>query len=96
MRTTLNIDDKLARRAKVHAAETSQTLTAVIEAALRDALDRANDERPPTLAPSDDPFGNGLPFPTWDGGGIPEGFDTSSNAAMLEFIEALEAADGDS
>lgn len=95
MRTTLNLDDKLARRAKVRAAETSQTLTALIEGALRDALDRPTDERPRTLSPSEDRFGNGLPFPTWDGGGMPEGFDTSSTSAMIEFLEGLEAADGD-
>lgn len=38
MRTTLNLDDQLMRRIKKHAAETGQTVTRVIEAALRESL----------------------------------------------------------
>ena len=35
MRTTLNFDERLLREAKKHAAETGQTLTALIERSLR-------------------------------------------------------------
>jgi hypothetical protein len=38
MRTTLDIDDTLHRRAKELAARTGRSLTSVIEDALRDAL----------------------------------------------------------
>jgi len=38
MRTTLNLDDELARRAKRLAAERGTTLTALIERGLRDVL----------------------------------------------------------
>lgn len=40
MRTTLDIDDKLMRGVKRQAAETGQTVTRVIENALREALAR--------------------------------------------------------
>lgn len=40
MRTTLHIDDKPMRRAKRHAADTGQTLTGLIERALRETLAR--------------------------------------------------------
>ena len=40
MRTTLNLDDNLIRAAKRRAAETGQTLSATIEAALREILER--------------------------------------------------------
>ena len=40
MRTTLRIDDALLRRVKRVAAETGQTLTAIVEDALREALAR--------------------------------------------------------
>lgn len=38
MRTTLNLDDKLLRGVKQRAATTGQTMTQLIERALRDAL----------------------------------------------------------
>lgn len=40
MRTTIRLDDELLREAKRLAAETNQTLTAVIEEALRERLAR--------------------------------------------------------
>ena len=40
MRTTLNLDDDLARAAKQRAAESGQTLTSMIETALRELLER--------------------------------------------------------
>ena len=40
MRTTLDLDDSLIRAAKRRAAETGRTLTALIEAALRELLRR--------------------------------------------------------
>lgn len=39
MKTTLNLDDHLARAAKRRAAETGRTLTGMIETALRAQLD---------------------------------------------------------
>lgn len=41
MRTTLNIDDRLMREAKKLAVGTGQTLTGIVEEALRERLARA-------------------------------------------------------
>ncbi len=41
MKTTLNLDEELLRRAKQHAAERGTTLTAVVEDALRARLHAA-------------------------------------------------------
>ncbi len=38
MRTTVRLDDDLLQQAKVHAAQTGRTLTALIEDALRQAM----------------------------------------------------------
>ena len=38
MKTTINLDDELLRRAKRHAAEQGRTLTSVLEEALREML----------------------------------------------------------
>ena len=40
MRTTLNLSDTLMSEAKQHAAATGRTLTSIVEAALRELLDR--------------------------------------------------------
>ncbi|MEO1061912.1 MAG: DUF6364 family protein [Actinomycetota bacterium] len=66
MKTTLNLDDSLLERAKRHAADRGTTLTAVVEDALRVALDDVGSdpsyrlevpvvqgERPPTVDPAD-------------------------------------------
>jgi hypothetical protein len=45
VRTTLDLDDKLMRSVKRHAAETGQTVTRVIESALREALARERERR---------------------------------------------------
>ena len=44
MRTTLNLDDNLIRAAKRRAADMGQTLSATIEAALREILEK--DKKP--------------------------------------------------
>ena len=79
MRTTLNIDDDLMIRAKVRAAEQRTTLTAVVEAALRDAL-QTRRTAPRTR----------IELPTWDGGGFPPGLDMSNNAAVRDFMDSLD------
>ena len=97
MRTTLYLDDRLVERAQICADDTRRTLADVIEDALRDALppeiEAPRKEHTPEYQAylrGEDPFGNGLPWPTVNGGGWPEGLDVRSNAAMLEFIERLE------
>lgn len=46
MKTTLNLDDRILRAAKVRAAESGGTLTRLIEDALRNHLDAAPSARP--------------------------------------------------
>ena len=45
MKTTLNLDDRILRAAKVRAAQTGETLTRLIENALRDHLVSSPAER---------------------------------------------------
>lgn len=47
MRTTLVIDDALLRQAKRRAAERDQTVSEIVNEALRDAFDRPVPEAPP-------------------------------------------------
>jgi len=67
MKTTIDIADPLLRRLRALAARRHTTMRALIEAALRDALDRHEREPPP--APLETPTfgGKGLqPGVTWD------------------------------
>ena len=50
MKTTLNFDDRLIRAAKVRAAEEGETLTRLIERALRDYLQAPSAPRRPFRA----------------------------------------------
>lgn len=76
MRTTVRLDEALARAAKAHALATGRTLTAVIADALRRELARGAgpDEEPP-------------PLPSFRGHGLQPGVDLDSNAALLELME---------
>jgi hypothetical protein len=49
MRTTLDLDDRLMRELKKHAADTGQTLTRVVESALRDSLARRKQRKAPAF-----------------------------------------------
>jgi hypothetical protein len=77
MRTTIRLDDNLVREAKVVAARTGRTLTAVIEDALREALSRHKTQsaRPrPTL-------------PTFKGKGLRPGVDLDDTAGLADIID---------
>ena len=79
MRTTLNLNDDLARRAKEAAARERTTLTRLIEEGLRLRL------RPPAPAAGSPP----APLPVYDGrGGLAPGVDPLSNRSLYD------AADG--
>lgn len=77
MRTTVNIDDALLRRAKRVAAETDRSLGRVIEDALHLAL---------VQAAEDDESGR-FEFPTYGGGGTRPGVNLDSNAELLDLME---------
>jgi hypothetical protein len=76
MRTTIRLDDELLTAAKLHAARTGRTLTAVIEDALRQALaPRPRDERAATA------------LPTFGGRGVVAGVDLDDTAALLDLMD---------
>jgi hypothetical protein len=78
MRTTVSIPDDLLREVKQRAASTGQTLSSVVEEALRAALaaHRAQSERVT------------LPTDPGDGRGIAPGVDLDDSAALLELMES--------
>ena len=78
MRTTVRLDDELYRQAKVVAARSGRTVAEVIEDALRASLSRA-DAGPRTAIP---------PLPTFGVRGPLPGVDVTSNAGMLEAMDA--------
>lgn len=76
MRTTVRLDEALARAAKAHALATGRTLTAVISDALRRELARGDGSE-----------GTPPPLPSFSGNGLQPGVDLDSNAALLELME---------
>lgn len=85
MRTTVRLNENLLREAKLAAAESGRTLTALIEEALREKLEHrarhAGKER--ITLPVDH-----------SGGGILPGVDLNNSAALLDLMEAPDAASG--
>jgi hypothetical protein len=77
MRTTIWLDDDLLREAKLHAAATGRTLTAVIEDALRETLGRRR--KPPSRSR--------LRLKTVGGSGTQPGVDLDNSAALLDLMD---------
>ena len=80
MRTTIRINDQLLAEVKQLAARTGQTLTAIIEEALRQMLARQQQmaQRPP------------VELITVAGNGLQPGVDLDDSAALLELMEAFD------
>jgi hypothetical protein len=78
MRTTIRIDDRLLKEAKLLAARRGTTLTALIEDALRESLARKHDsqQREPAR------------LVTVGGNGILPGVDLDDSAALLDLMES--------
>ena len=74
-KTTLNLDTELLREAKKRAADEGTTLTAIVEGALRAALEPP-DAREPYV----------FDFPTVDGGGPPL-VDVADRDALYDLME---------
>jgi hypothetical protein len=79
MRTTIRLDDDLLARAKQLAARTGRTLTAVIEDALRAALQG----RPRRAREA-------IELPTFGSGGIQPGVDLDDSRALLDVMESRD------
>jgi plasmid stability protein len=78
MKTTLNLDDELLRRAKQRAAARGTTLTALVEAGLRAALAEPPRRRPVNLV-----------FPTFRGEGLPA-VDPADRASLYDLMDGRE------
>ena len=76
MRTTVRMNDALLRDAKRVAAEDGLTLTAVLENAVREMLERRR-----TLG-----RGKRMPLPTFTGRGLQPGVDLDDTAALLDHM----------
>ena len=76
MRTTLDLDDELMRATKRYAAESGRTLSALIEAALREFLARVHRKR----------RGYSLQWVVVEGGAQP-GVDLTDRDALLDRME---------
>ncbi len=77
MRTTVRLEDPLLRDVKRYAAETGQTMTAVLEQALRELLLRRRElrrRRPVEL-------------PTFKGSGLQPGVDLDDSAALEDLMD---------
>ncbi len=81
MRTTIRLDAELLSEAKKLAAETNQTLTAVIEDALRERLARRK-VRPHKM----------VRLTTFRGDGLVAGVDLDDSAALADLMERDDAA----
>jgi hypothetical protein len=82
MRTTVDLDDTVLRRAKELAARSNRTLTAVLEDALREALGRVN--KPAQRKALKLLTSNQRP-------GVCPGVDLDHSAALLELMEEEDA-----
>ena len=76
MRTTVRLDEHLLSEAKKHAAESGQTLTAVLEQALRESLARRSAPAKPRR----------LRLKTFRGGGVRAGVDLDDSASLLDVM----------
>ncbi|MFZ4434665.1 MAG: CopG family transcriptional regulator [Microthrixaceae bacterium] len=76
MRTTINIAEQLYRDAKARAASTGQTVSEVIEDAVREALrPKASDPTPVA------------PLPVFGGSGVLAGIDVTDSGSLLEAMD---------
>jgi hypothetical protein len=82
MRTTIRLNDQLLAEAKLLAARTGQTLTAVIEDALRARLAR------PQIVKK----GRRIRVPTFRGQGVQPGVDLDKTAGLLDLMERPHAS----
>ena len=80
MKTTIRLDESLHAEAKELAARTGQSLSGVIEDALREMLARRGlqVERPPVR------------LPTFAGKGLQPGIDLDDSAALLDLMDGFE------
>jgi plasmid stability protein len=84
MRTTINLDDDLLAEAKLVAARTGRSLTAVVEDALRESLRRRHLPGREVVKP-----------PVFGEGGLQPGVDLDDSAALLDLMGQDDGASAD-
>jgi plasmid stability protein len=82
MRTTIRIDDELLRKLKEQSARTGRSVGALIEDAVRAALNRREGDRTELRS-----------LPTYGGSGVLPGVDLSSPSALLDEMDQGEPID---
>ena len=82
MRTTVRLNDQLLKSAKHFAQDTSKSLTAVIEDALRQLLSRRTSKQPRKP----------VKLTTVSGHGVRPGVDLNDSAALLALMERANGA----
>jgi hypothetical protein len=80
MRTTVRLDEALFREAKKAAAEAGESLTRLIESALREKLARRRSGGRRRR----------VRLPTFRGNGVCPGVDLDNSAALLDRMEGLD------
>jgi predicted transcriptional regulator len=78
MRTTVRLDDNLLAEAKKHALESGKTLTAVLEQALRESLNRRGARA----------SAKRVRLKTFKGGGVRQGVDLDDSASLLDLLQS--------
>lgn len=73
----MRLDEKLLREVKVYAAERGETLTAILDRALRELLARRSREE------AEEP----AELPSFAGRGLQPGVDLDDAAALIELME---------
>lgn len=84
MRTTIRLNDPLLAEAKKYAADSGQTLTALIEDALRERLAR---RKSPVVKR------RRVRLPTFPGGRLRPGVDLDDTSTLLDLMEGRDVAD---
>lgn len=82
MRTTVRLDDALAKAAKVRAAEQGITLTQLIDESLRDRLAQRGEAA----------VSRRVDLPVYGKGGVRDGVDLSDNRALRDLMDEAPPA----
>jgi len=79
MRTTIRLDERLLAETKKMAAESGCSLTAVIEDALREKVNRSRKT----------PAQKKIKLPVFKGRGLRPGIDLDNSAALLDIMDQI-------
>ena len=81
MRTTVRLQDELLQEVKLYAAQRGETLTSVLDRALRELL----------TAGRQPPSASSIALPSFAGRGLRSGVDLYDSRALLDLMEGSDA-----